>query len=69
MRDLPPSIMFIIRAANLVGIHNAILGGNTRNRLKSFTDNALKRLYQHNNLLYYYHKAVLIMKLLIFEKA
>lgn len=25
--SMPPEIMFIIRAANLVGIHNAMLGG------------------------------------------
>lgn len=27
LRSMPPEIMFIIRAANLVGIHNALLGG------------------------------------------
>lgn len=28
LRSMPPEIMFIIRAANLVGIHNALLGGS-----------------------------------------
>lgn len=44
---MPPEIMFIIRAANLVGIHNALLGGiiiykyikgTTRDRLLKFTE-------------------------------
>lgn len=29
LRLLPPELMFIIRAANLVGIHNAALGGTS----------------------------------------
>lgn len=69
MRDLPSEIMFIIRAANLVGIHNSTLGGVTRTRLKSFTLNALNRIYSNSKLLYYYNKALLEMKLFIFENA
>lgn len=30
LRSMPPEIMFVIRAANLVGIHNAMLGGDTQ---------------------------------------
>lgn len=49
---MPPEIMFIIRAANLVGIHNALLGGisiniyinlgTTRDRLLKFTEYSVK---------------------------
>jgi aarF domain-containing kinase len=45
LRSMPPEIMFIIRAANLVGIHNSLLGGivndyvgTTRDRLLTFTE-------------------------------
>lgn len=42
LRSMPPEIMFIIRAANLVGIHNALLGGTTRDRLLRFTEYSVK---------------------------
>ncbi|KAM3134993.1 hypothetical protein pb186bvf_012817 [Paramecium bursaria] len=42
MNQLPPELMYIIRAANLVGIHNSILGGTTRDRLMRFTHFALE---------------------------
>ncbi|CAD8131573.1 unnamed protein product [Paramecium pentaurelia] len=42
LRSMPPEIMFIIRAANLVGIHNALLGGTTRDRLLKFTEYSVK---------------------------
>ena len=41
MRSMPPEILFVIRASNLVGIHNGLLGGTTRSRLKNFTKIAM----------------------------
>lgn len=45
LRSMPPELLFVIRASNLVGIHNALLGGTTRYRLKSFTRLAMKSTY------------------------
>ncbi len=33
LQDLPPDLMFIIRASNLIAIHNLTLGNTTRYRL------------------------------------
>ena len=38
MNSLPPEMLFIIRASNLIAIHNAVLGNTTRYRLMRFTD-------------------------------
>ncbi len=45
MRSMPPELLFVIRASNLVGMHNANLGGTTRMRLKRFTALALEGIY------------------------
>ena len=42
---LPPDMMFIIRASNLVAIHNNRLGGTTRERLFLYSEYAYKALY------------------------
>lgn len=33
LQDLPPELMYIIRASNLITSHNLNLGGNNRDRL------------------------------------
>jgi hypothetical protein len=42
LQDLPPEIMFIIRASNLVGSHNTNLGGSNRQRLFSYAKASLR---------------------------
>jgi hypothetical protein len=42
LKDLPESLIFIIRASNMISTHNATLGGNTRNRLFYYTDLAMR---------------------------
>lgn len=34
VQDLPPEMIFMIRANNIIAIHNATLGGTTRGRAK-----------------------------------
>jgi len=45
MQALPPDMMFILRASNMIAMHNATLGGKTRTRLTKFTNFAMKSLY------------------------
>lgn len=37
IQDLPPDLMFVIRATNLVASHNIKLGGTQRDRYLIFT--------------------------------
>lgn len=67
MQSLPPDIMFILRAANLIAIHNATLGGQTRTRLKRFTFLALSSLYPNPIRLFLVWVWVLA-KLFLFER-
>lgn len=66
MRSMPQELLFVIRASNMVGIHNAVLGGNTRTRLKSFTGVALRCVYT-NPIVYAYRASMLYFKLFLFE--
>lgn len=63
LRSMPPEIMFIIRAANLVGIHNALLGGTTRDRLLTFTEYSVK----NSTKSYFYEWLKLRIALFMFE--
>ena len=67
MQALPPDIMFILRASNMIAIHNATLGGQTRTRLKRFTFLALGSLYTGRIRLYWTWIWVLA-KIFLFEK-
>lgn len=42
LQDLPPEIMFIIRATNLVGSHAVALGATSRQRLLAYTAASLR---------------------------
>lgn len=42
LQDLPPEIMFIIRASNLVGSHAVALGNTNRHRLIAYTTASLR---------------------------
>lgn len=41
--------MFIMRASNLVGLHNLVLGGNNRGRLIEFGRVCIDTLYSSEN--------------------
>ena len=45
MNSLPPDMLFIIRASNLIGIHNGTLGGSTRYRLIRWSELAFENVY------------------------
>ena len=67
MQAMPPDIMFILRASNLIAIHNATLGGTTRSRLKSFMALALKSIYP-NKLVYFVAWVWILAKIFLFER-
>jgi len=66
MNALPPDMLFIIRASNLVAIHNGTLGGSTRYRLMRFTDLAFENLYP-NPLMRLWQKIKFFIRIFIFE--
>lgn len=66
MNALPPDMLFIIRATNLVAIHNGVLGGSTRLRLMKFTDLAFHNLYQ-NPVRCWWEKVKFYFKVFLFE--
>jgi len=68
MQALPPDMLFVIRASNLVAIHNATLGGTTRHRLMKFTDMAFENVYDGRGVRYYLAKIVFYIRILLFEK-
>ena len=68
MQALPPDMLFVIRASNLVAIHNATLGGTTRSRLLNFTDLAFQNIYQGKGLSYYWAKIIFYARVFLFEK-
>lgn len=45
LKMMPENMMFIIRASNLVGLHNMVLGGNNRGRLLEFGRVCIETLY------------------------
>ena len=45
MQKIPEHMIFIIRASNLVAIHNLSLGGTMRNRFMRFTESCYRNLY------------------------
>lgn len=47
MNSLPPDMLFIMRASNLVAIHNKTLGGSSRDRMLKFTDLVINNLHQN----------------------
>lgn len=67
MQALPPDLMFILRASNMIAIHNATLGGKTRNRMTKFTDFALESLYS-NRLQIWLVWGWVMAKLFLFER-
>lgn len=42
VQDLPPELMFVIRATNLVSSHNIRLGGSQRDRFIIYTQYCLR---------------------------
>lgn len=66
MQKLPEHMLFIIRASNLVAIHNGLLGGSTRQRLIAFSNNAYSTLYQ-NTFSRRFNLWVMRVKLFLFE--
>ena len=66
MNALPSDMLFIIRATNLVAIHNGVLGGTTRYRLMKYTELAYKNLYP-NVLKRVWEKFKFFIKVLLFE--
>ena len=66
MNSLPPDMLFIIRASNLVAIHNTTLGGTTRYRLLKFTELAFENLYP-NRLVRVWEKCKFLFKVFLFE--
>ncbi|EGR31784.1 hypothetical protein IMG5_102230 [Ichthyophthirius multifiliis] len=64
--DLPPEMIFMIRANNIIAIHNATLGGTTRQRAKQFTKYIIQALYD-NKLQYLYHYCLIHLKIFMFE--
>ena len=45
MQKIPEHMIFIIRASNLIAIHNTTLGGTMRNRFLIFTESCYRKLY------------------------
>lgn len=45
MQKIPEHMIFIIRASNLIAIHNATLGGTMRERFLIFTESCYRALY------------------------
>lgn len=45
MQRIPEHMIFIIRASNLIAIHNTTLGGTMRNRFLIFTESCYRALY------------------------
>ena len=45
LKRMPENMMFIMRASNLVGLHNMVLGGNNRGRLMEFGRVCIETLY------------------------
>jgi len=66
MSALPANMLFIIRATNLVAIHNGLLGGSTRYRFMKYTELAFKNLYP-NPLIRWWEKLKFYIKVFIFE--
>ncbi len=56
-----------MRANNIVAIHNATLGGSTRNRTLKFTDYSLKSV-AGSKFRYYFLRLWVSMKLFLFER-
>lgn len=42
VQDLPPELMFVIRATNLISAHNVKLGGSQRDRLLTYSKYSLE---------------------------
>ena len=66
MSALPANMLFIIRATNLVAIHNGVLGGSTRYRFMKYTDLAFANLYP-NPLRRFWEKVKFYIKVFLFE--
>ncbi len=66
MNSLPPDMLFIMRASNLVAIHNTTLGGTTRYRLLKFTDLAYANLYP-NPLRRWWEQLKMLLRVFLFE--
>ena len=41
IQDLPPEMMFVIKATNLIAAHNVKLGGSQRDRMLTFSKYSL----------------------------
>lgn len=66
MNALPPDMLFIIRASNLVAIHNRTLGGTSRERLLKFSDLVIENLHP-NSISRVYYRTMFYVKLFLFE--
>lgn len=67
MNALPPDMLFIIRASNLVAVHNGVLGGSTRYRFMKFTDLAFKNV-EPNPFLRLWLKLKFYIRIFLLEK-
>jgi hypothetical protein len=67
MRNLPKDMMYVVRASNLVAIHNIVLGGDQRERIMSFTDVVFEEVYQNSPVRRMIMYRIFRMKLFIFE--
>lgn len=70
MQRLPTEIIFIFKAMHIVGMHNRRNGGNTRDRLFTFSKHAVRALQKDHFLPYrIYIKLSYWLRLFLFEKA
>ncbi|KAL4493015.1 hypothetical protein ABPG72_020794 [Tetrahymena utriculariae] len=67
VQDLPPEMIFMIRANNIIAIHNSTLGGTTRDRAVKFT-NFVVSVLNPSFIGYYSRLAWVYFKLMMFEK-
>lgn len=63
MQKIPEHMIFIIRASNLISIHNMTLGGTLRDRFLIFTDSCYRNLYP---TWWSYHWAKFILQIKVF---
>ena len=66
---MPSEVVFIFKAMHIIGVHNRRSGGETRDRLISFTNCSIESLHENDTRLYQrLLKLGFRIKLWIFEK-
>lgn len=66
IQDLPPDLIFVIRATNLISSHNIILGGTQRDRFMIYTQYCL-RLIERTEIGYWWAVIGVGLRLWVFE--